>query len=319
MAVDLDPHETPDGTELPSPRKSKRSFFRLEKKKKKNENKKNDADGGDGTSAPSPAIHETMPLPASPVPSPRSPDHCALLPTLAARSGAHPCVSPSSPSSPARPRLSTSSSQIFERDVQEHLGPGANMSVPASPAGLPHLQTEDRVPPVLSASSIAITDQGCGVEDVEIVTHPAHQPAVAGLAPGGPHRPSSHGRSSLDSRSEDASHYYHSADDLVSPAADKQRLSFISFADVVQAEQSQQQLGDTADPAPAISTIAGKLGKRSPSPMRLANGIDVAQPGSAADEWGELTIETMGQALRRTRSGDLGQQRSPVGGFDRMA
>lgn len=320
MAVDSDPHGTPpDETELPPTRKSKRSFFRLGKKKKK------DVEGGDSTPATATAKN-SMPPPASPTPSPLSPDRSLRppgSPTPAARSGTHPYVSPSPP------RLSTSSSQIFERNVQEHPS-GASMSVPASPAGLPHLQTENHVPPVLSASSIAITDRGCGVEDVEIVMHSAHQPAVSGLAPGGLHRPSSHGRPSLDC-SEDASH--HSADDLSSPAADKQRLSFISFADVVQAEQSQQQqqLADTAsspvhgsspvqpatDPCTISTTIAGTLRKRSPSPMRLTNGTNAA--ARAAGERGELTIETMGQALRRTGSGDLGKQRSPIGGFDRMA
>lgn len=317
MAVDSDPHGTPpDETEPPPTRKSKRPFFRLGKKKKK----KKDVEGGDSTSATATAT--AMPLPTSPTPLPLSPDrslHSSGSPTL---TGTHPYVSPSPP------RLSTSSSQIFERNVQEH-PPGANLSVPASPAGLPHLQTENRVPPVLSASSIAITDRGCGVEDVEIVMHSAHQPAVSGLAPGGLHRPSSHGRPSLD-YSEDAS--YHSADDLSSPAVDRRRLSFISFADMVQAEQSQQQhqLADTAsslmrgsspvqpatDPCTVSTTIAGTLRKRSPSPMRLTNGTNTA--ARAAGERGELTIETMGQALRRTGSGDLGKQRSPIGGFDRM-
>ncbi|CAI4212234.1 unnamed protein product [Parascedosporium putredinis] len=63
------------------------------------------------------------------------------------------------PSSPTRglsssPRLSSpAGSQIFERDVQD------SVILPTSPAIPSHIQTENHIPPVLNASSEAITDR----------------------------------------------------------------------------------------------------------------------------------------------------------------
>lgn len=228
---------------------------------------------------------------------------------------------------------------------------------------------------MLEASSLAITDRNCGVDEVEIVMHSVHQPAlsVGGVAA------SPENYSSLD-HTEDPSNY--SGDDLSShgagisalAAADKRRLSFISFADVVQAEQAEQYsdilthstsspsrgspVQIAADPATigtinetmrrspspirlgstpsrgslvqdisALSSINETL-RRSPSPLRLGSSpprqtymAGERSPGGPESpgrmdhlciERGELTIETMRQALNKTGSGDLGQ-RSPVG------
>ncbi|KAF8537256.1 hypothetical protein BDD12DRAFT_632369, partial [Trichophaea hybrida] len=223
------------------------------------------------------------------------------------------------------PRLSTSSSQIFERNVQEH---PANPNLPTTSSAIPaHIQTENHIPPVLS-SFLAITDRDCDPDEVEIVMHSAHQPAGSVVAPNVSNYPP-HGYSSLD-HSEDANGC--SGDDLpshggeigIASATDKQRLSFISFADVVQAEQSQQ-FGDTASSSrgspvqSAFDPVAISTRKRSPSPMRLGTSPpqfryisgekSPGSPGRSADnlgvERGELTIETMRQALRKTGSGDL--------------
>jgi hypothetical protein len=221
---------------------------------------------------------------------------------------------------------------IFERNVQEHPN-NPHLPVPTSPAIPAHIQTENYIPPVLEASSLAITDRNCGVDEVEIVMHSAHQPAAAVSAG------AQANYSSLDRMSggED----YSPGDE---EPADRRRLSFISFADVVQAEQAEQfsdvltqhssnssrssPVQSAVDPN-AVSTITERL-RRSPSPIKLGNSgsgcgerKSPGSPGRSADnlavggeqqQRGELTIETMRQALRKTASGDLGVQRSPIGG-----
>jgi hypothetical protein len=225
---------------------------------------------------------------------------------------------------------------IFERNVQEHPN-NPHLPVPTSPAIPAHIQTENYIPPVLEASSLAITDRNCGVDEVEIVMHSAHQPAAAAVSAG-----AQANYSSLDHMSggED----YSSGGE---EPADRRRLSFISFADVVQAEQAEQfsdvltqhssnssrssPVQSAVDPN-AVSTITERL-RRSPSPIKLGNSPpggsgygerkSPGSPGRSADnlavggeqqQRGELTIETMRQALRKTASGDLGVQRSPIGG-----
>jgi hypothetical protein len=221
---------------------------------------------------------------------------------------------------------------IFERNVQEHPN-NPHLPVPTSPAIPAHIQTENHIPPVLEASSLAITDRNCGVDEVEIVMHSAHQPAAALPAGTQAHY------SSLD-------HMTGGEDYSSEEPADRRRLSFISFADVVQAEQAEQfsdvltqhssnssrssPVQSAVDPN-VVSTITERL-RRSPSPIRLGtsppggSGYVMASPGSpgrSADnlavggeqqQRGELTIETMRQALRKTASGDLGVQRSPISG-----
>ncbi|KAI5857975.1 hypothetical protein BZA05DRAFT_385443 [Tricharina praecox] len=405
---------TPDAAvpEPVSPGKSKRSFFGLGKKRKDQDAPSSPPRDSSpkivdekapqlpqlasippmNTSLTSPSASpsaSTTPRIQTLTPSPPSTSSALLnmqqpppkTPTRSLHSASSPVLTPHSPSTPHAPSqspsrgLSTSSSMIFERNVQEHPN-NPNIPVPMSSAIPAHIQTENFIPPVLEASSLAITDRNCGVDEVEIVMHSAHQPAlsVGGLAT------SLENYSSLD-HTEDPSSY--SGDDLsshgggigASAAADKRRLSFISFADVVQAEQAEQY-GDimthstsspsrgspvqsAADPA-AMGTINETM-RRSPSPIRLGStpsrGSLVQDPNSlssinetlrrspssirlgnspprstymagerspgspgspgrtAADhigvERGELTIETMRQALKKTGSGDLGQ-RSPI-------
>ncbi|CAZ86518.1 unnamed protein product [Tuber melanosporum] len=271
-------------------------------------------------------------------------------------------------SSATHPRLSTSSSQIFERNVQEQTN--SSLPPPTSPAIPAHIQTENHIPAVLEASSIAITDEKCGVDEVEIIMHSMHQPAVSVVAP--PHSTTAssptydthqHRRRSPspagDNAVDEPASAGHSGDECspngsmgsgAATAVDKRRLSFISFADVVQAEQAEHAehmefpnsslssinnlspLGGSPQLSPAdgetgIPTINEALRHRSPSPIRLGSspsgnsasgsvqrplsgrsGASSPSRPSTSDfgmDRGELTIETMRQALRKTGSGDL--------------
>jgi hypothetical protein len=188
--------------------------------------------------------------------------------------------------------------------------------------------------------------------------HAMHQPAVAVVAP--PHStaasspthethsyrqrsPSPAADNGIDDQagnSGDEHSQYGSINSATAAAADIRRLSFISFADVVQAEQLEHAesvmepialptSSQTSTPADAaISTIDETL-RRSPSPIRLGSspprsipiGGSVQRSGSGrntganspprlnAGDFGldpaELTVETMRQALRKTGSGDL--------------
>ncbi|KAJ6111611.1 hypothetical protein N7523_007672 [Penicillium sp. IBT 18751x] len=233
------------------------------------------------------------------------------------------------------PRLHSPASQIFERDVQEDIIPPQ-----ASPAIPAHIRTENYIPPVLEASSAAITDEQLNPDSVEIVTHSLHQPAgVAGastaeqsLASSGVVDHVGPVTTELDEVSN-----AHGAPDI-----DVRRLSFISFADVVNAEHAENVDSVFArDSSQAASTYghtpaAGFL-KRSPSPLRSpasSHGLGTSPPTSIAtsfkglemspshavrtaecpfpvaqspisSSFGELNVETMRQALRRTGSGDL--------------
>ena len=224
------------------------------------------------------------------------------------RRNSSPFSSGTSPSRLGRssPRhLSPATSQIFERDVQE----STILAPELSPAIPHHIATEDHIPPVLEASSLAITDN-YDPDEVEIVMHSAHQPAAATVAHStlGESQPSAHG-SHLDLA---ASHislpgglsdalpptsapaviprsspppptlYHENSQDekdsmygAVDPA-DPRRLSFISFADVVNAEHAEmahsQSFSDGTVPsqssAPSIAGGAPGSGNRSPSPVR---------------------------------------------------
>ncbi|KAK3897814.1 hypothetical protein C8A05DRAFT_38610 [Staphylotrichum tortipilum] len=309
------------------------------------------------TKAPSATMNRTTP--AAPIRTDRAP------------------YSPSSPSTrPAAglassPRLaSPAGSQIFERNVQE----SAASLLPSSPAIPSHIQTENYIPPVLDASSSAITDDHLNPDTVEIITHPSHQPAsvtVAGSihsplyspALSSPEVPSwadelaafSATRAGVGSATLDTASNYGSFD-----TTDVRRLSFISFADVVQAEQalfptagsreSMHLAGLTSlasiggpnntrgrSPSPIrspVSSASAGLGSSSPasrggsvkggldgstqwakpmgSPTSLGGSMQfpTAAVGGAAGQHGtvsgEIAIETMSQALRRTGSGDLG-------------
>ena len=248
---------------------------------------------------------------------------------------------PSSPGGMSQlpPRLHSPASQIFERSVQEDILPQqASPSIPA------HIRTENYIPPVLEASSAAITDEQLDPDSVEIITHSIHQPAAAGVTG------SSTAEQSLASSGFVDQAGFHSieADEGASThgaldSADVRRLSFISFADVVNAEHAEtgeslysrepSQVGGVPHP------IARGHQNRSPSPLRSpasSHGLGTSPPTSIATSFkglekspshgargaasplpmaqspvsssfgGELNVETMRQALRRTGSGDLG-------------
>ena len=250
---------------------------------------------------------------------------------------------PFSPSSPARamqssPRLhSPASSQIFERNVQEDTLP-----VATSPAIPSHITTENHIPPVLDASSMAITDDHLTPDTVEIVTHAAHQPAAITV-------PSSiHPESALSSPYPDDAPPIMPVDSIEDGAstygaldsADVRRLSFISFADVVHAEHvADGSMRDSLYLSGASSMASPNLGARSPSPIRSPISPPLSASASGSENFkglglesspgrkagspkasiigatsptvtGELAIETMRQALRKTESGDVSARAS---------
>jgi hypothetical protein len=292
--------------------------------KKKEEDKKEE--GATSTTSPTTA---TL-LPSSPLTSPST----DFRPSPRGSPRIYPAGAAVSPNRRIRstsPGLhSPASSQIFERNVQE---PEESSAIPA------HIKTEDHIPAALDASSLAITDDHLDPDEVEIVTHPAHQPASAAVA-GNVSDPIYHPTLSQDDSSQTGGHSelgestsnYASLD-----TTDVRRLSFISFADVVQAEHVEHDRDGMQ--AMSLSSIAN----RSPSPVRSpasSHGFSASPPTSGAPSekgadffnkgarvpgstashgthspplgggGGDLQIETMRQALRKTRSGELGGARS---------
>lgn len=257
-----------------------------------------------------------------------------------------PVISPSNPNHPypshqspnrnlhsSSPRIvSPAGSQIFERDVQESV-----VAMPNSPAIPSHIQTEDHIPSVLDASSEAITNTNLDPDTVEIVMHSSHQPAAVTVT--GVSSSELGGSSWADDLiahpdKDDAASNYGALDN-----ADVRRLSFISFADVVQSEHAEHSSGRDQMHIAGLTSLSS--GHRSPSPMRSPvssqgfgtspptsksasiKGIDLSPSRASkplgsptlsfpATTGGELTIETMSQALRKTGSGDLSGPRSPV-------
>ena len=279
--------------------------------------------------------------PVSPI-SPISSSEALRTPNLAERQKC-PSMHPPSPggTSQLAPRLHSPASQIFERNVQEDILPAqASPSIPA------HIRTENYIPPVLEASSAAITDDHLNPDSVEIVTHSLHQPAAsAGVTSASTAEQSLSSSGIVDHSGGPAT----DADDVSSSygamdSTDIRRLSFISFADVVNAEHAE-----TGEPVnnrehsqgagiPGNHTVAGSQ-NRSPSPLRSpasSHGLGTSPPTSIATSFkglemsphhgargagsplpmaqspvsssfgGDLNVETMRQALRRTGSGDLG-------------
>lgn len=244
---------------------------------------------------------------------------------------------PSSPGSHSHPppRLHSPASQIFERDVQEDILPAqASPSIPA------HIRTENYIPPVLEASSAAITDEQLNPDSVEIVTHSLHQPAGVTGASTADQSLSSSGIvdhvGAHPTDTDEVSSSYGALD-----TTDIRRLSFISFADVVNAEHAET--GDNHEHAQGAGIsehhpVAG-CQNRSPSPLRspasshrlgtspptsiatsfkgletspyhgargAGSPLPTAQSPVSSNFGGDLNVETMRQALRRTGSGDLG-------------
>jgi hypothetical protein len=227
------------------------------------------------------------------------------------------------------PRIvSPAGSQIFERDVQENVLPGPN-----SPAIPSHIQTENHIPPVLDASSEAITNNELDPDTVEIVMHSYHQPAAVAVTGMGMEPIAGNWADELIAHpdKDDAASNYGALD-----STDVRRLSFISFSDIVQSEHAEHAGGRDSMYVAGLSTLSSGY-NRSPSPVRSpvssqglgtspptsksasVKGVELSPRGKSLGSpilthpplnGGELTIETMSQALRRTGSGDLSGVRS---------
>jgi hypothetical protein len=237
------------------------------------------------------------------------------------------------PSSPQRnlysssPRvISPAGSQIFERDVQE-----SSLPIPNSPAIPSHIQTENHIPAVLDASSEAITNDNLDPDTVEIVMHSAHQPAAVTVTGVGSMEQSwSTWADELISHpdKEDTSSNYGVLD-----TSDVRRLSFISFSDIVQSEHAEHvgsrdsiyvaglsslSSGLNRSPSPVRSPVSSGFGSPPTSKSASIKGVEMSPRGKGiaspisthSNVAGELTIETLSQALRRTGSGDLSGFRS---------
>jgi hypothetical protein len=233
--------------------------------------------------------------------------------------------------SSSSPRVvSPAGSQIFERDVQE-----STLLPPNSPAIPSHIQTENHIPPVLDASSEAITNNELDPDTVEIVMHSSHQPAAVTVT--GISSSESIGGNWADELvahpdKDDAASNYAALD-----STDIRRLSFISFSDIVQSEHAEHAGSRDSIYVAGLSSLSSGGINRSPSPVRSpvsSQGFGTSPPTSKSasvqgvdlsprvkalgspisthppTHSGELTIETMSQALRRTGSGDLSGVRS---------
>ncbi len=337
--------ETAESMEADS-KSGRRRFWGLGKKKEDDKIKKK-REG---------ALATTSSGPAPPVSTARSVSPSYSPGTSYGPPGYHPISHPyGPPSSPGRnihsssPRMSSpASSQIFERNVQED-----GLYTSASPAIPAHITTENHIPPVLDSASAAITDDHLDPDSVEIVMHSAHLPAALAVTGGGTCEAT--GAPWQDDlvahpENDDAASNYGALD-----SNDVRRLSFISFADVVHAEHVHAEHADYpagrdslhlsgAAAPPSLTAI-----NRSPSPIRSpasSHGLGGSPSASGSASFkghdafsshgfrgpgspysghspptgGELTIETMRQALRKTGSGDLSggrsQPMSAVGGDD---
>ncbi|GAB7350093.1 hypothetical protein MBLNU459_g0760t1 [Dothideomycetes sp. NU459] len=316
---------------------SRRGFFGLGKKK---EDKSNRTDARMDSSSDNQFMPSTQAAVAAM--RPVSPPQASAAAVHPASSPIHRAASPGRAAISSSPQPSLDPSTIFERDVQDSSIPdGLSSAIPA------HIQTEDHIPPVLEASSLAITDTRLDPDHVEIVTHAAHQPAAEKVAESAP---ALHSEANVPLSAQGSQHEsftsapsHHEGEEGASTYGtldpnDVRRLSFISFADVVHAEHVDSGAKDTLLhhlplSASSLSRAQSPPIHRSPSPVRsplAANahslaqgvttpplsgkststkGIDVSparSPTAGPQQHGELTIETMRQALRKTGSGDLG-------------
>ena len=231
---------------------------------------------------------------------------------------------------------SPASSQIFERNVQE---PEPSPAIPN------HVKTEDMIPPALDASALAITDDHLNPEKVEIVTHSAHQPVAATVSASmadSVYSPSLAPEDSVisgHSETTETTPNYGSLD-----TEDVKRLSFISFADVVQAEHVENDR-ESFGPAEGIQfmSLNSTSANRSPSPVRSplsSQGRTTSPPTSGAPSekgvehsrtrspgspsashvthnapLGEelpLQVETMRQIIRKTGTQETPPQSQPL-------
>ena len=320
-------HESTDPAELDS-KTGKRRFWGLGKKKDDEKAKKKREAAATNFSKKTASTPAVRPL--SPIHLPGGTNFGSPI--------SHPYGSPTSPgqnihsSSPHIP--SPASSQIFERNVQED-GP----QVSASPAIPGHITTENHIPPALDASTEAITNDHLDPDHVEIVTHAAHLPAAMTVTGAGASEIPSGITSQEDLASrpniEETASKYGALD-----VNDVRRLSFISFADVMHAEQAENAGARDADhlsgtsgvgpipslnrsPSPVLSPVSSHRMSGTPpmsgsasfkglesSPNRGAGGLGSQFSGHSPPTVGELSIETMRQALRKTGSGDLSGARS---------
>ncbi|KAI9692724.1 MAG: hypothetical protein M1820_009429 [Bogoriella megaspora] len=329
--------ETPvDEDSSPAPKAGKRSLFGLGKKKKDERATRKD---GQDSKTGSPQSAGTPPVTAIPLSSSMPSASTMVRSSESPHRPRHNIQIATSPHRRVRstsPRLhSPADSQIFERDVQETASLAGDLS-PSLPSHIPsHIATENHIPPVLEASSLAITDDQLDPDNVEILTHSIHQPAgltvttagseIAGSPPSQDDLPSQITASHHESADDGASNY--GAFDN----SDPRRLSFISFADVVQAEH----IGGSRDSIHLMSqssTAPSMSANRSPSPVRSpvsgsspptsgaasfkglesspsrGTGIRAAgSPTSASSPpfGGELIVETMRQALHKTTDPDI--------------
>jgi hypothetical protein len=320
----------------------------------------------DNTSTVMSDTSAAMPGALPPSPSREHPTAPKSIPVSPARQPQSNLIAASSPSRlrSSSPRLqSPASTEIFERNVQEPI-PIQTLHNELSPAHIPnHVLTEDHIPAALEASAEAITSSNLNADDVEIVTATSHQPAGASLASSSTTDVSSHLPPSLLHQASDASEHaslnptssgflpppsHFEEENASSYGAldpnDVHRLSFISFADVVQSEHAHPPVASdyavgsrdslhispqptTTSPRSPSSTYSGSgivtppltlgqstnqiesaLGRHADqSPVR---SIPVVGSPGANSAHGELTIETMRQAVRKTASGDLGGVRS---------
>lgn len=315
--------------------KKKRSLFGFGKKREEATASKNRSSMAGSTSAarPVPLQSESSKL--------SSTTHSTSSPT---RSEHQPFM----PASPGRnltgsPRVaSPAGSQIFERDVDT-----VTALTSQSPAIPSHIQTENHIPPVLDASSEAITDERLNPDSVEIVTHAQHQPASVAVTGGVSQASAQQSYEQLAaSWAEDLSSFADRETDNASnygslDAADVRRLSFISFADVVQAEHTGGSAAAASRDSMHLAGLTSLSANRSPSPIRSpvssqegpGTSPPTSSPGSIKGvelspvrkpiggagspisshhptSTGDINIETMSQALRRTGSTDFGASRS---------
>jgi hypothetical protein len=307
-----------------------------------------------GKMSPPPTLGSTMRPPSPGKGESRLKAHPQPIPISPNRQSAF-AVSPSRLRS-SSPRLhSPASSEIFERNVQEPV-PISTLQGEMSPAHIPsHVITEDHIPPALEASANAITSEELNPDEVEIVTSTSHQPAGSALDVSSSHAdltqlhtplsPLHHVRSEESEQStsiiplpgEEDEANYGSLD-----PTDPRRLSFISFADVVQSEHQappssalseagnrdslhfaslpsslhqdraasplrSPRSGGVSTPPPGVNVSAANLEQ---SPGRTSGLASPMSPMSPMSPGSDLQIETMRQAVRKTASGDLSGGRS---------
>ncbi|KAM0715084.1 hypothetical protein Q7P37_009549 [Cladosporium fusiforme] len=288
-----------DGAAEIDPKTGRRRLFGS--KKAQDRATLNSADRTRDSTSDQPVMSDTsaaMPgaLPQSPLEETPANINTQPIPVSPARhhySNAMPAPSPSRLRSSSPRMQSPASSEIFERNVQEPV-PISTLQSELSPAHIPnHVLTEDHIPAALEASAEAITSENLNPDEVEIVTATSHQPAGASLEsssvadvsslPGHlpasfVHHPSEGSEpTSLNAASsgflppastvdDDSASNYGALD-----PNDVRRLSFISFADVVQSEHAHPNTsGDIAGSRDSlhIGSLPSAVHDRTTSPLR---------------------------------------------------